>query len=360
MSSPSASPPADEPDLEALDKHYMQMARSSAEVARFWASPNPAVGAVLLTKEGALFIGRTGSPGEAHAEIMALEAAGAGAEGSTLYVTLEPCSHEGRTPPCVEAILAAGVARVVVGIHDPDPRVKGEGASALRRGGVATSVGVCASEVAEDLAAYLTHRRLGRPYVLLKLAVTLDGRIAAADGSSRWITGASSRADVHRLRALSDAVLVGAGTVRSDNPSLTVRDFKPPISIPLEDVQPLRVVLGTAPADARVQPALEVSGDLREILADLARRGVLQLLVEGGAQVAGEFHRSGLVDRYVFYVAPTLAGGAKGTPPLGGAGPVNINEFWHGQFVETTRLGDDLRITLRPPESKKTTNLKAC
>lgn len=334
-------------DLEKLDEHYMNQARKAGRKALLWASPNPAVGAVVVTEQG-VFEGRTHPPGGLHAERAALEAAGSAARGSTLYTTLEPCSGWGRTPPCVEAILHSEVRRVVVGIEDPDPSVNGSGMAALKEAGVDVTLGVCAADIAEDLSAYLTHRRSGRPFVILKLAATLDGRIAAPDGSSRWITGDEARADVHRLRAYSDAVMVGAGTVRIDDPSLRVRDFSPPDGVSLKDIQPIRVVLGSAPATARLQPALEVAGDLLEVLYDLGKRGVQQLLVEGGAEVAGAFHRAGLVNRYVFYLAPKLAGGGGGAPPLSGKCPSNISDFWNGRITEVLELGGDLRVTLLP------------
>ena len=345
------SPPPD--DLEDLndfaesDKRYMNQARAVGRKALLWASPNPAVGAVVVTEQG-VFEGRTNPPGGLHAERSALEAAGRAARGSTLYTTLEPCPGWGRTPPCVEAILRSGVRRVVVGISDPDPDVNGSGMAALSKAGVDTTLGVCAQGVEEDLSAYLTHRRSGRPFVILKLAATLDGRIAAPDGSSRWITGAEARADVHRLRAHSDAVLVGAATVRRDDPLLSVRDFAPPDGVSLIDVQPIRVVLGSAPVTARLQPALEVSGDLHEVLCELGKRDIMQLLVEGGADVAGAFHRAGLVDRYVFYLAPKLAGGSGGTPLLSGSCPSEVSDFWSGRIAEVLKLGSDLRITLLP------------
>ena len=255
-------------------------------------SPNPWVGCVIVSPGGEVFEGATHPPGGHHAEAAALaaaRAAGADLAGATAYVTLEPCGHHGRTPPCADALVDAGVARVVVGLADPDPRVAGRGLARLRDAGVEVALGVAADVVAEQLAPYLTHRRTGRPYVVLKLAASLDGRTAAPDGSSQWITGEAARADAHRLRAESDAVLVGAGTVRADDPALTVRH--------VEGRDPLRVVLGQAPPGARVHPCLEVSGDLGPILDDLGARGVLQLLVEGGATVAGAFHRAGLVDR---------------------------------------------------------------
>ena len=203
----------------------------------------------------------------------------------------------------------------------------------LRQAGVEVTVGVGADEVAEQLAPYLKHRRTGRPWVVLKLAATLDGRTAAPDGTSRWITGADARADVHRLRSRSDAVLVGAGTVRADDPELTARLDPAPAR------QPLRVVLGRAPEEAKVHPAVELSGDLGDVLDDLGARGVLQLLVEGGARVAHDFHAAGLVDRYVLYLAPALLGGDDGVPLFSGPGAATVSDLWRGRLVSVDRLG---------------------
>src|SRR4051794_4257601 len=205
-------------DSEAMDR-----AIALASAVRTRTSPNPWVGCVLVTRDGAVFEGATAPPGGPHAEVVALAAAGPRTRGATVFTTLEPCAHHGRTPPCADALVSAGVARVVVGITDPDPHVAGQGIARLQAAGIETTVGVRAEAVEEQLAAYLTHRRTGRPHVVLKLAPPLDGRPAAADGSSQWITGPEARADAHRLRAESDAVLVGAGTVRADDPSLTVR-----------------------------------------------------------------------------------------------------------------------------------------
>jgi diaminohydroxyphosphoribosylaminopyrimidine deaminase / 5-amino-6-(5-phosphoribosylamino)uracil reductase len=319
------------------DEQHMRRAVELAATVRRTTSPNPWVGAVI---EPGGFDGATSPPGGPHAEIAALGAAGAAAQGATLYSTLEPCAHHGRTPPCVDAIVDAGIARVVVGIEDPDERVRGAGVRALRAAGIAVDVGVCAGEVRDQLAPYLKHRATGRPWVVLKLASTLDGRTAAPDGSSRWITGVAARADAHRLRAESDAVIVGAGTVRADDPSLTVRDA------PGDD--PLRVVLGEAPAGSKVHPALELSGDLGAVLDELGRRGVLQAMVEGGATVAGEFHRAGLVDRYVLYLAPALFGGDDARPLFAGAGAPTIDDLWRGRIVSVERLGDDVRLECSP------------
>jgi diaminohydroxyphosphoribosylaminopyrimidine deaminase/5-amino-6-(5-phosphoribosylamino)uracil reductase len=262
-----------------------------------------------------------------------------------LYVTLEPCSHHGRTPPCVDAVIAAGVRRVVVGVVDPDPQVSGQGVEGLRAAGIEVVTGIAAAEVEHQLAPYLKQRRTGRPYVVLKLAATLDGRIAAPDGSSTWITGPAARLDAHRLRAESDAIAVGAGTVRMDDPALTVRDV--PDGDPLRP-HPLRVVLGHAPAGARVHPALELGGEVEAVLDDLGSRGVLQLMVEGGATVAWRFHAAGLVDRYVIYLAPAFLGGDDGVPMFAGPGAPTMASLWRGRITEIRRLGDDLCVELLP------------
>ena len=320
----------------------MHRAIAAAETVRRTTAPNPWVGCVVVSGADPtqIFEGATAPPGGPHAEVTALLQAGDHhARGATLFTTLEPCAHTGRTPPCVDAIVAARVARVVIGVEDPDLQVAGRGVAALRAAGIAVTVGVAAAEVGEQLAPYLKHRSTGLPWVVLKMAASLDARTAAPDGSSRWITGEAARRDVHRLRARSDAVLVGAGTVRMDDPALTVR---------LEDEvtgqQPLRVVLGKAPPGAKIHPALELSGPLPDVLTELGRRGVLQLLVEGGASVAHDFHAAGLVDRYVLYLAPLLFGGDDGQPLFVGPGAGTIADVWRGKLVSVERLGEDLRV----------------
>ncbi len=319
------------------DETAMRRAMELAATVRTATSPNPWVGTVI---EPGGFEGATSPPGGPHAEVHALRAAGDAARGATLYVTLEPCSHTGRTPACVDEIVEAGIARVVVAVEDPDERVRGAGIRALRAAGITVDVGLCADEVRAQLTPYFKHRSTGRPWVVLKLAATLDGRTAAPDGTSQWITGDAARTDAHRLRAESDAVIVGAGTVRADDPALTVRD------VPGRD--PLRVVLGHAPAGAKVHPALEMEGDLGHVLDELGGRGVLQALVEGGATVAGDFHRAGLVDRYVFYLAPALFGGDDARPVFAGPGAPTIDDVWRGRIVTFEQLGDDLRLECSP------------
>jgi len=319
------------------DEAAMSRALDLAADVRTSTSPNPWVGAVVLTPAGA-FTGATEPPGGRHAEIVALDGAGAAAQGATLATTLEPCAHTGRTGPCVDAIIAAGIERVIVAIEDPDPQVAGDGIAKLRAAGIDVVTGVLAEQATAQLAPYLKHRTTGRPYVVLKLAATLDGRTAAPDGSSQWITGEAARTDAHRLRAESDAVLVGAGTVRADDPSLTVRH--------VSGRDPLRVVLGHAPDGAKVRPAIEHQGDLEPLLDDLGARGVLQVLVEGGASVAHDVHAAGLVDRYVLYLAPALFGGDDARALFAGGGAPTIDDVWRGRIVSTRRLGDDLRIDL--------------
>lgn len=325
---------------DATDLRWMRVAIDAAATVRATAHPNPWVGCAIVRDGELVAVGATRPPGQAHAEVAALEAAGDAARGATAYVTLEPCSHHGRTGPCADALIAAGVGRVVVGIQDPDPRVTGDGIRRLRDAGIAVDVGHEVEAIEAQLAPYLHHRRTGRPYVVLKLAATLDGRTAAPDGTSKWITGPEARADAHRLRAESDSIVVGAGTVRADDPSLTTRDADGP--------DPERVVLGRAPAGARVHPCTEWDGPIEELLDHLGSRGHVQVLVEGGATVAGSLHRAGLVDRYVLYLAPALAGGDDALGLFGGPGAATAADLWRGRIDAVTRVGDDLRIDLVP------------
>ena len=336
------------------DERWMRLAIAAADRVEGRTSPNPWVGAVVVGpsprngKEPWHAIGATAPPGGPHAEAAALSTAGDRARGGTLYVTLEPCDHYGRTPPCTAAVAASGVGRVVVGMTDPDPNVDGAGIAALRDAGLEVDVGVGGAAVAEQLAPYVKQRRTGIPWVTLKLAGTLDGRIAMPDGTSRWITGEAARRDAHRLRARSDAVLVGAGTVRVDDPALTVRL---PADDPQHrdpDEQPLRVVLGHLPAGAAAAPALELDGPPSRVLEALAHRGVVQVLVEGGARVARDFHHAGVVDRYVLYLAPSLSGGDDAQPMFAGSGTGTIGDLWRGRLHSVTSLGDDIRVDLRP------------
>lgn len=334
----------------ADDADFMARAVARAEHSRLLAPPNPWVGAVLVTADGVSFEGSTRRPGGRHAERVVLDRAGTLARDSTLYVTLEPCHHHGRTPPCTNAIIDAGVRRVVYAVDDPDPKVAGRGAEALRTAGVEVVSGCGRDEVEHQLAPYLHQRRTGRPWVVLKLAATLDGRTAAPDGSSKWITGPEARADVHRLRAESDAIAVGAGTVRADDPRLTVRDVVAPDGGSVRP--PLRVVLGRATPGARIHPCVELDGSVETVLDDLGRRNVLQLMVEGGAEVAARFHRAGLIDRYVLYYAPAILGGDDGRGMFAGPGTPTMSDIARGTIRSVVRLGADIRIELDPADRR--------
>ncbi|MFD4946936.1 bifunctional diaminohydroxyphosphoribosylaminopyrimidine deaminase/5-amino-6-(5-phosphoribosylamino)uracil reductase RibD [Streptomyces sp. NPDC058239] len=340
-------------------------------------SPNPVVGCVILDAAGRQagegFHRRAGGP---HAEIHALRAAGDRARGGTAYVTLEPCNHTGRTGPCAQALIEAGVARVVYAVGDSNPQATG-GADTLRAAGVKAEQGLLADEAEAGNAAWLTSVRLGRPYVLWKYAATLDGRIAAADATSRWITSPESRADVHRLRAEADAVVVGSGTARTDDPQLGVRGIE-------GAVQPLRVVVdtgatavrpgarvldGTAPtliavaddADARHLPegavlrlpraATGPGLDIPALLTALHGRGIRSVLLEGGPTLAGAFVAAGKVDKVVGYLAPVLLGA--GPAALADAGISTIAQALRLDVTETVRIGADLRITAVPGPARK-------
>jgi diaminohydroxyphosphoribosylaminopyrimidine deaminase/5-amino-6-(5-phosphoribosylamino)uracil reductase len=314
-------------------------------------SPNPPVGAVVLAADGAVAgEGATAPPGGPHAEVRALAQAGERARGGTAVVTLEPCAHTGRTGPCADALLAAGIARVVVAVPEPTEPAGG-GAARLRDGGVDVVVGVEQAE-AEDgaLAAWLTGVRDHRPYVVWKTAATLDGRVAAADGTSRWITGPRARVAVHRLRATCDAVVVGSGTALTDDPQLTVRDAEG------RDVgrQPLRVVVdrrGRLPGSARVlddaaPTHVSRAGTPRELLDELFVRDVRRVLLEGGPTLAAAFLRDRLVDEVVVHLAPTLLGA--GPSLIGDLGISTITGALSFAITDLTRLGGDVQLRLRP------------
>jgi diaminohydroxyphosphoribosylaminopyrimidine deaminase/5-amino-6-(5-phosphoribosylamino)uracil reductase len=314
-------------------------------------SPNPAVGAVVLDAEGRMVgEGATSPPGGAHAEVHALAQAGERARGGTAVVTLEPCAHTGRTGPCTDALLAAGIARVVVAVPEPT-QLAGGGATRLRAAGVDVELGVQRAEAEQGaLGAWLTGVREHRPQVVWKVASTLDGRVAAADGTSRWITGPQARAEVHRLRGSCDAVLVGSGTALTDDPQLTVRDADGRTV----DRQPLRVVLdrrGRLPATARVlddaAPTLVSRAPTpAALLAELFDRDVRRVLLEGGPTLTAAFLRAGLVDDVVVHLAPQLLGA--GPSLVGDLGITTMGAALHLQVVEVTPVGGDVRIRLRP------------
>ena len=322
------------------DERMMRLAVDTACTARLRSRPNPWVGAVVVAQNGEVFTGATLEPGNAHAEIVALNAAAHQAQGSTLFSTLEPCNHTGRTGPCTQAIIDAGVSRVVVGTLYPDSKVSGSGVQHLRDAGLTVDVGILEQEVKQQLAAYLHHRATGRPFVVLKMASTIDGRIAATDGSSKWITGETARKRVHQLRAESDTIVVGAGTVRADDPSLTVRDADGP--------SPRRIVLGTIDVSAKVHPCTQWTGTLPDLLDTLGKEGVVQLLVEGGARVAASFHRERLINQYIMHIAPVIAGGDDAAGVFAGPAASTMADMWRGRIVSTTNLDGDIEIILEP------------
>lgn len=333
---------------DASDRAYMARAVELATQGPI-ADPNPRVGAVLVADGVVIGEGFHRGAGTDHAEVAALSAAGSAVRSSTAYVTLEPCTHYGRTGPCAEALLAAGVARVVIGTRDPHRAASG-GADLLRANGVRV-------DVMHDVDAELLNRRWshavthGRPFVTWKAAATLDGRVAAADGSSRWITGEPARAEVHRLRAECDAIAVGTGTVLADDPALTVRDQDGSPS----GRQPLRVVLGArdVPEEAAIRTTdhwFQVrERDPMVALTALHERQIRHLLLEGGPSVAAAWLRAGVVDEVVTYVAPVLLGSGAGM--VGDLGVTALSDAHRLNLVDVTRVGDDVRLLLRSSRS---------
>jgi diaminohydroxyphosphoribosylaminopyrimidine deaminase/5-amino-6-(5-phosphoribosylamino)uracil reductase len=357
-------------------------ARELAMNGRGRVSPNPLVGAVVLRDGEAVAEGWHEGPGLPHAEAMALAAAGDAARGSTVVCTLEPCSHHGRTPPCADALAAAGVARVVVGMRDPLERERAQGIGVLRAGGVEVAVaeGEEAAACAELNAPFLTWALTGLPHVTLKLATSLDGKIATATGESRWISGPASRALVHRWRADSDAVAVGLGTALADDPSLTARDLEGPVR------QPARVVFDSTAAlplrsalahTARELPVILLTGEvapptrvvaleavgvevvplpgapherIAPALRALGERGVQSLFVEGGAHLAAALLAAGAVDRVAWFLAPMLIGGREAPSAIGGAGVAALADAPRLIAPEFEAVGDDVLVTgrLRP------------
>jgi len=336
-------------------------------------APNPAVGCVIVKDGRVVGRGWTQPGGRPHAETEALNRAGPAARGGCAYVSLEPCAHHGETPPCAEALIAAGIARCVVALEDPDPRVAGGGIARLRDAGVEVAVGRCGAAAESLNAGYISNRTQGRPMVTLKLATTLDGRIATKRGDSRWITGTAARAQAHLLRARHDAVLIGSGTAVADNPHLDVRLDG------LEATAPLRIVLDgrlrlplthDLVTRAKSQPswlmthqdgppdrleAYEAAGvevipiaaddggnlSMSAALAALAKRGITRVLVEGGGHVAAAFLRAGLVDRLIWFHAPTVIGG-DGVPAVTGFGLDDLAEAPGFVLQHCHRIGEDL------------------
>ncbi|MFZ3019017.1 MAG: bifunctional diaminohydroxyphosphoribosylaminopyrimidine deaminase/5-amino-6-(5-phosphoribosylamino)uracil reductase RibD [Gallionella sp.] len=357
---------------DAADSHWMAQALRLAERGLYTTSPNPRVGCVLVKSGVVVGEGWHERAGEPHAEVHALREANGAARGATAYVTLEPCSHHGRTPPCADALINAGVARVVVAMQDPNPLVAGRGIARLRAAGIEVECGLMETAARELNIGFCSRMTRGRPWVRSKVGMSLDGRTALANGVSQWITGAAARHDVQRWRARSCAVLTGAGTVLADDAQLNVRSVETPR-------QPLRVVLDselqmspsarilqdggvviyTAVQDAEKIAALEQMGatvcvspdaagqvDLDAALSDLARRGCNELLVEAGSTLNGALLKAGLVDELLLYVAPQLLGdAARGIAALGEL--TALDQRVDLEWQDVRQVGNDLRITAR-------------
>ena len=363
------------PVAARVDRAWMEQALAIAALGGSATRPNPRVGCVLVREGVHVGHGHHAVAGLAHAEAIALAEAGEAAAGATAYVTLEPCAHHGRTPPCAEMLVRAGVRRVVAPAQDPDPRVNGRGFARLRAAGVEVSTGVMADEAERLNAGFLRWHRTGRPLVTLKAAISLDGMLAARRGRSRWITGEAARRVAHGLRLRHDAVLVGAGTVRRDDPRLDVR-------LPGVRRSPMPVVLSRGlriPARARVlgpsggRPRARIyttegaagrrveqlgahadvvrlpgeAASLAAVLDDLGACGVQSLLVEGGGRTAAAFLREGLVDEVALFVAPLLLGGTGGTPLLAGIGVDDPSRAWRLEHLRRIEIGDELLVVGR-------------
>lgn len=336
-------------------EQLLHRALQLADGVRGATSPNPPVGAVVTDAGGTIVgAGATQPPGGPHAEVVALRQAGGRARGGTMYVTLEPCAHHGRTPPCTQALIDAGVAAVHYAVADPNPEATG-GAAVLADAGVDVTAGTLHDDVVRGpLRAWLHRMRTQRPHVTWKYAATLDGRVAAADGTSRWISGPQSRAEVHRIRARVDAVLAGTGTVLADDPQLTARDAD---GVPLPR-QPLRVVVGRTPlppharvCDDAAETLLLPTTDPDVVLRRLADRGVVDVLLEGGPRLAGGFVAAARVDRIIGYLAPALLGA--GRSALADAGVATITDRKRWRIEDVTMSGDDLRMSAVPIDDEE-------
>ena len=351
---------------QSEDERWMQRALSLGRRHLGLTWPNPSVGCVIV-KNGRL-VGEavTARGGRPHAEPQALAMAGSAAKGAAAYVTLEPCAHQGQTPPCADALVAAGVKRVVIATEDPDPRVDGRGASILKKAGIAVEMGICEDQARRDQCGFLSVVQNGRPHVTLKLAQSLDGRIATASGESQWITGPTARQATHLLRAQSDAILVGSGTLEADDPALTAR-------LPgLEDRSPVRVLLSSSGVIADTKQMLNDDGpevwmlsptvpshdrvthipvsvtpagkpDLQDAMKSLARNGITRVFCEGGAGLAASLIREGLVDRLILFVAPIVMGGTS-LPSIADFGLAQLADAPQFKEVSSRQIGPDRMV----------------
>jgi diaminohydroxyphosphoribosylaminopyrimidine deaminase/5-amino-6-(5-phosphoribosylamino)uracil reductase len=352
-------------DVRSVDLHWSARALELARLADFRTSPNPMVGAVILDREGYLAgEGYHRAAGQPHAEEEALRAAGDRARGGTLYVNLEPCSHTHRTPSCADAVIEAGMRRVVISMTDTDQRVRGAGIQALRAAGIETAVGLHEDRARRLNEFYVKHRLTGRPFVTAKFAMSLDGKIATRTGESRWITGNEAREHGHRLRHEHDAILVGINTVVADNPELTARldgeDARQPLRIVLDSELRIRQSARVVGANTLIATTRAGRVGLAEVLKlpaapngrvalpalldELGNRKLLSLLVEGGGEVHAGFLADGLIDKVYAYVAPRLIGGRDAPGPIGGRGIEHLADSMQLRDVDIARLGDDFVI----------------
>ncbi len=357
----------------------MQQALALAQKGRGKTSPNPLVGAVLVKNGAVVGAGYHKKAGGPHAEIAALRQAGSQAQGADLYVNLEPCCHTGKTPPCTEALLKAGIRHVYIGMRDPNPLVCGKGIRALKKGGIGVTTGILRKECAELNAVFIKYIQTGEPYVILKSALSLDGKIATRTGASKWITGAKARRTVHALREQVDAILVGAGTVLKDNPMLTVRTGKRnprhPIRVVVDRRQrvPLnakvfqntktqRVILacGKNPSASRKQ-ALTAKGieilsvketrsgvDLSHLMRKLGEREITSVLIEAGGEINASALKAGIVDKVIFFIAPAIIGGSGAPGPVGGAGIETMRKVLKLENMKITPVGEDWMVEATP------------
>jgi diaminohydroxyphosphoribosylaminopyrimidine deaminase/5-amino-6-(5-phosphoribosylamino)uracil reductase len=330
------------------DLKYMSLAISLAKRAWGQTSPNPMVGAVIVKDNRIIGKGYHRKAGSAHAEINAMNSSKCNIRGSTIYVTLEPCCTFGRTPPCTDAIIASGIKKVVLGCLDPNPAHAGKGVKLLKKAGIEVAVGIKGKECVELNEAFFHWITTGRPFVLLKMAMTLDGKIATQDGKSKWITGSAARLRVQKLRQWADAIMIGAETARKDKPSLTVREFR-------KEKQPRKLIVSRKLTEKNALKLLG-NGEKPEIikascrqewireLKRLGKEGVVSVLAEGGGELAASILKTGIVNKIEFHIAPKILGGRKSRTVVGGENPSSLAEALNIQNAYVKRIGDDLCI----------------
>lgn len=361
------------------DQYYMQLALDLAASAKGKTNPNPLVGAVIVKDGSIVGTGLHRKAGEPHAEVHAFRMAGEHAKDATLYVTLEPCSHFGKTPPCANLVKESGVKRVVVAMQDPNPSVAGRGIKLLRDAGIDVEVGVLEQQARRLNERFIHNMLTSRPFVISKFAMTLDGKIATYSGHSQWITGEEARANVHELRDEVDAILVGIGTVLKDNPALTTRlkertgknpvrivldrELRTPLDAKIIQTDEAKTIIVTAEDQQQKASAFENLGvellyvpvmdrklDLNAMLDELYKRGITDLLVEGGGEVNASFLRNGLIQKFLVYVAPKVLGGRNSITPFTGDDVETVDAAMLLQFAEVDKIGEDLCITAYPKE----------